>query len=237
MSKDPAFLFYPGDWLGGTMTMTRHHKGAYMDILMAQFNEGHMSLQQIKTVLGEKDEHLWEEVLKKKFKEDESGLFYNEKLENEIVKRRVFTESRRRNLSHTGKHMEDHKGSDMGLRMENENENENKNNKSKCKPKTPLPDNFEISDRVRKWASEKGHVNLEQHLESFKLKCRAKDYRYVNWDDAFMNAIRDNWANISNASGNQPPRASPTHVSSCPTCGSRVQKSDLTETGCVKCRK
>jgi len=22
MGKDPAFLFYPGDWLGGTMTMT-----------------------------------------------------------------------------------------------------------------------------------------------------------------------------------------------------------------------
>ena len=44
MSKDPAFLFYPGDWLGGTMLMTRHHKGAYMDLLMAQYNNGHMTL-------------------------------------------------------------------------------------------------------------------------------------------------------------------------------------------------
>jgi len=75
--------------------MTRYHKGAYMDVLMAQFNEGHMSVQQIKTVLGEKDEHLWEEVLKKKFIEDVSGLFYNEKLEGEVIKRRNFTESRR----------------------------------------------------------------------------------------------------------------------------------------------
>lgn len=104
------------------------------------------------------------------------------------------------------------------------------------KPKTPLPYNFEISDRVRKWASEKGHTNLDQHLESFKLKCRAKGYMYVNWDDAFMNAIRDNWANIGNGSNNQPPRASPQPtVVSCPACGDRVLKSALTETGCVQC--
>jgi hypothetical protein len=127
MSKDPAFLFYPGDWLGGTMTMTRYHKGAYMDVLMAQFNEGHMSIQQIKTVLGEKDEHLWEEVLKKKFIEDASGLFYNEKLEGEIIKRKNFTESRRKNLSHMDNHMDSH----MGVRMENENENENRNDNKK----------------------------------------------------------------------------------------------------------
>ncbi|MHA2039809.1 MAG: hypothetical protein ACW98X_25615, partial [Promethearchaeota archaeon] len=45
MAKDPAFLFYPGDWLGGTMLFSRAHKGAYMDLLMAQFNNGHMELQ------------------------------------------------------------------------------------------------------------------------------------------------------------------------------------------------
>ena len=27
MAKDPAFLFYPGDWLGGTMGMTLEEKG------------------------------------------------------------------------------------------------------------------------------------------------------------------------------------------------------------------
>ena len=34
MAKDPAFLFYPGDWIGGTMGMTFEEKGAYMEILM-----------------------------------------------------------------------------------------------------------------------------------------------------------------------------------------------------------
>lgn len=102
------------------------------------------------------------------------------------------------------------------------------------KPKTSIPKNFTISERVKKWASEKNHQNLEDHLESFKLKCRAKDYQYVDWDEAFMNAVRDNWAKISNGVS-QTPTSLPTSVISCPSCGQRVMKSDLTETGCVKC--
>lgn len=97
MAKDPAFLFYPGDWLGGTMTFSRLHKGAYIDLLMCQFNGGRMSLQDVKTVLGESDfNEFWESKLKKKFKVDEQGFFYNEKLENETEKRKNFTESRRK---------------------------------------------------------------------------------------------------------------------------------------------
>ena len=43
MGKDPAFLFYPNDYIGGTMGMTFEEKGAYMDVLMMQFNRGHMT--------------------------------------------------------------------------------------------------------------------------------------------------------------------------------------------------
>jgi uncharacterized protein YdaU (DUF1376 family) len=121
MSKDPAFLFYPGDWLGGTMLLSRHHKGAYMDILMAQFNNGRMSEKQIKILLGKEDEDLWEEVLKCKFKQDSDGLFYNERLEIEAIKRAEFTASRRRNL----KKEELHTPSHMASHMENENEDIN----------------------------------------------------------------------------------------------------------------
>lgn len=63
--------------------------------------------------------------------------------------------------------------------------------------KTSLPKNFEISDRVKQWASKKGVNNLDAHLENFILSCEKKNYKYVNWDSAFMGAIRDNWANIS----------------------------------------
>lgn len=98
MAKDPAFLFYPGDWLGGTMTFTRSHKGAYMDLLMAQFNCGHMSLQDIKTILDGDFDVMWESKLKSKFIQDSNGLYYNERLEKEKLSRKKFTESRKKNL-------------------------------------------------------------------------------------------------------------------------------------------
>ncbi|MEN6422031.1 MAG: hypothetical protein ABFD76_08785 [Smithella sp.] len=115
---------------------------------------------------------------------------------------------------------------------------DNRKGRDKRKTKTSIPENFGISERVKKWAADKKHNCLEDHLESFKLKCRAKDYQYVDWDEAFMNAIRDNWAKIGNGNGNGQAQASdpPPLIVSCPVCGGRVTRSDLTETGCVNCR-
>ena len=74
-------------------------------------------------------------------------------------------------------------------------------------PETPLPDGFAISERVRLWAAEKGHDHLEQHLEHFIGKAAAKGYRYVDWDEAFMVAIRADWAGINGARGSRGPPA------------------------------
>lgn len=61
---------------------------------------------------------------------------------------------------------------------------------------TLLPLDFGISDRVRTWAEKHKYDRLDDHLEAFKRKCEAKDYQYVNWDSAFMEAIREDWAKI-----------------------------------------
>ena len=53
MAKDPAFLFYPNDWLGGTMGMTFEEKGAYIDLLIMQFNRGHMTGHMIGQTVGQ----------------------------------------------------------------------------------------------------------------------------------------------------------------------------------------
>jgi hypothetical protein len=68
----------------------------------------------------------------------------------------------------------------------------------KAKPTdTPLPENFAISDRVLKWAAKNGHAAvLELHLEAFISTCKAKGYTYADWDEAFMGAVRKNWAQI-----------------------------------------
>jgi hypothetical protein len=63
------------------------------------------------------------------------------------------------------------------------------------KAKTALPTDFGVSERVARWA-EGRYFNLDKHLESFKRKCEAKDYRYVDWDSAFMEAVTKDWAGI-----------------------------------------
>lgn len=136
MAKDPAFLFYPGDYVSGTMGMTFEEKGAYMDLLMLQFNRGHMNTHMIQHTIG----HLWEQV-KCKFIQDEEGLWYNVRLDIEKEKRKTFTESRRNNIKPKNKPKEEpsyetHMNSHMKPHMENVNENINKDiniNKSKCK--------------------------------------------------------------------------------------------------------
>jgi uncharacterized protein YdaU (DUF1376 family) len=89
MAKDPAFLFYPNDWLGGTLGMTFEEKGAYMDLLMMQFNRGHMTGHMVGHVVGQ----LWDK-LKLKFVQDEQGLYYNKRMEEELNKRQAYIQSR-----------------------------------------------------------------------------------------------------------------------------------------------
>lgn len=67
---------------------------------------------------------------------------------------------------------------------------------SKKKPKTAIPADFAISDRVKAWATENGFDRIPQHLDAFRLKVAANGYTYADWDAAFMGAVRDDWAKI-----------------------------------------
>jgi uncharacterized protein YdaU (DUF1376 family) len=113
MAKDPAFLFYPNDYIGGTMGMTFEEKGAYIELLMLQFNRGHMDGHMIGQCVGQ----LWERI-KSKFIQDQQGLWYNERLDVEKSKRKAFSESRRNNIKGNNQHMRGH----MTTHMEDVNE-------------------------------------------------------------------------------------------------------------------
>lgn len=128
MAKDPAFLFYPNDWLGGTLGMTFEEKGAYMELLMLQFNRGHMTSHMIGQTVGQ----LWVNLMDK-FAQDEKGLWFNVRLDEEKEKRKKFTESRRNNVSGENQHTKStkktpknnaHMNGHMTSHMENENINE-----------------------------------------------------------------------------------------------------------------
>lgn len=99
MSRDPAVLWYFNDWQGGTITLSRHLKGCYMDLLHAQFNSGHLSLDEIKTVLGSDFGQSWPTLQKKFVKDESTGLYYNSRLIFEAEKRKSYTSSRRQNLN------------------------------------------------------------------------------------------------------------------------------------------
>lgn len=64
------------------------------------------------------------------------------------------------------------------------------------KHKTAMPQNFTVSDRVAQWATGKQYGRLDEHLESFKSKCAANGYKYIDWDAGFMEAIRADWAGL-----------------------------------------
>lgn len=69
--------------------------------------------------------------------------------------------------------------------------------RKKPPPKTAIPDDFAISERVTKWAAEKGYSRLDERLESFIGKAKAKGYAYADWDSAFMESIREDWAGLN----------------------------------------
>lgn len=62
--------------------------------------------------------------------------------------------------------------------------------------KSAMPEDFGVSDRVKAWAESQGFTRLAEHLEAFKRKATAKGYTYVDWDSAFMEAIREDWAKL-----------------------------------------
>jgi len=130
MGKDPAFLFYPNDYLGGTMGMTFEEKGAYMELLMMQFNRGHMTGHMIGQTIGQ----LWGRI-EGKFTVDEQGLYYNERLEKEIEKRRNYVDSRKNNKLGINQYTKQNRSYDQSYdhgvtshmigHMENRNRNRN----------------------------------------------------------------------------------------------------------------
>lgn len=73
--------------------------------------------------------------------------------------------------------------------------------------KTPIPEDFSISPRVAAWAKDSGFGLLDQHLDAFKRKVASKGYAYVDWDSAFMEAVREDWAKLRGrtANGSAPP--------------------------------
>lgn len=176
MAKDPAFLFYTNDFDSKTKFFTNEQVGKYLRLLMAEHQHGRLTEKQMLFICGGRDEEIFS-----KFEIDEKGLFFNNRLEQEIEKRRRWTESRRANLSteknndkknvvkdndsHMNKHidanMDNNMVSHMEIEIDNEIDNEKEKRKEKLKIVNPFGENFEH------WEAWKEY-KLAEHKQRYK---------------------------------------------------------------------
>ena len=93
MAKDPAMLFYTSDFLTGVTLLSMKERGQYITLLCLQQQMGHMSLGQMQTAVGRLSP-----ALLSKYVQDEDGLYYNRRAEEEIRKRQAHCEKQRGNI-------------------------------------------------------------------------------------------------------------------------------------------
>ena len=120
-NKDPAVLFYPSDFIAGTTLMSYTERGMYITLLCLQRLKGHLKASEMEQICD------FNEAVMEKFEIDDKGLYYNPRMDEEIQKRKDFTESRRKNGL---KKWEKEKASalHMHMHMGNGNKNINQNN-------------------------------------------------------------------------------------------------------------
>lgn len=87
MSKDPAFLFYPADFIMGTLFLTNEEIGIYIKLMCAQHQHGGLIEKNVfNTMVGDR------KLLREKFVESEDG-FFNQRLMEEMELRKIKSEN------------------------------------------------------------------------------------------------------------------------------------------------
>lgn len=64
---------------------------------------------------------------------------------------------------------------------------------------SPIDPDFSVSEAVRRWAEKRDYGDLTPYLEIFVGRNRASGRVYKDWDQAFMNAIREDWYGLRKA--------------------------------------
>jgi len=91
MAKDPAVLFYTNDFISGTFTMSDEQVGKYIRLLCIQHQKGFLTEKDMLNICKSYDEDIYS-----KFQLTD-GKYINERMHNESERRRLYSESRRKN--------------------------------------------------------------------------------------------------------------------------------------------
>lgn len=87
--KDPAFLFYSEKFITGVQVLSFEDRGKYITLLALMHQKGRMTEETIRFIVGSVSDNL-----KSKFLVDDNLMWYNERLEKEVSKRKKFMDSR-----------------------------------------------------------------------------------------------------------------------------------------------
>lgn len=170
MSKDPAILFYTGDFLNGCTDLTFEERGQYITLLCLQHQKGHLSEKTIRLSVGSVNGDVM-----KKFTKDEDGNFYNVRMDEEIDKRQHFLDTRYFNGKKGGRPLKANSKPNSKPKQNlpediNGNEIKSKNGilqKVIAENKISLPEGFEnLILEWLKYKSEKGQSYKETGLKT-----------------------------------------------------------------------
>ncbi len=126
MAKDPAFLFYPGDYLRDTQCLSENTQVSYDRIMCEHMRNICISKKQLKFFTRRLSEDELEELLMVLTEVD--GGYEIQWVSESILKRRAYSESRRNNRTKNTKKDNNHMNnisSTYDKHMENENEDVN----------------------------------------------------------------------------------------------------------------
>lgn len=210
MSKSKTDIWMPlyiGDYLADTIGLTHADHGAYLLSIMAYWRKGAaLSTQEAQQIMGGSFDRV------SLFYKSLNGTLSHSRVDDELSQARKRKQTATENGKKGGRPVTPKKPTDnlqvsYGLAKRNPNKSSSPSpspsptslslsSKKDKKTLTPLPENFTISETVKKWASSKSIYHLEKHLDHFKDTALAKGYKYVDWDAAFRNAIKNDWAKV-----------------------------------------
>lgn len=150
MAKDPAFLFYTGDFITGTMWMTNEELGIYVRLLCSQHQHGGIiDKKTFNEATGDNSK------IRSKFIETDKG-FINERLMNEMEAR----QKKSTNLSLNAKEMWKQRKSNAIVKQK-----QYKSNAIASDLHMPIEDEDENKD-----------INIIKYAENFKKQLLADQY-------------------------------------------------------------
>ena len=223
MSAKPWFAWYPADYRAKTGHLTFVESEAYRRLLEAYYERRGpipmgTSLYRLCGAQDDSERHALDRVSREFFTEKD-GMLIHVRCEEEIAKARARHEvwvkagSKGGLSSAKGRLKAGIKGGSSNPQSQSQSYITSKittntantvaadaahvrvNGKNR---KSSLPEDFgsSFSDSMQTWLQNRGETQVRAHLLHFVGYVKANGKQYADWEQAFKNAIRDDWAGV-----------------------------------------